>query len=241
MRKSEGERIDSGRRGRLDDADDVADSGDAVEKAGQLARQADAAMRGGMAGNDAGMERDAAPGQPLHVRHRRIVVDVRMVVPVLLEDREGPGRRRVAGTAAGDGGDSDQTTVAEDIGALRGEADDDLDRAAAGALGPPDIGAGAEARGLGLDGVSGALVLIGDALDLEDRLARVGRCGEQPGSIGGALLGVRRSGAGGIAGTADVTGEQDDEGRGQGRGRKRQYARKMVSSRHPTPRLDDIL
>lgn len=37
-------------------------------------RQTHAAVRGGIAGHFAGMQRDAAPRQPLHERHRRVVV-----------------------------------------------------------------------------------------------------------------------------------------------------------------------
>ncbi len=46
------------------------------------------------------MERDAVPGEALHVRHVRVVIEVRAVVGVLLEDGE-DARWRFASFRAG--------------------------------------------------------------------------------------------------------------------------------------------
>ena len=52
-----------------------------------------AAVRGGIAGQRPAMQRDAVPGDALHVRHRGIVIQGRVVVLVLLQDGEDAGRR----------------------------------------------------------------------------------------------------------------------------------------------------
>ena len=52
-----------------------------------------AAVRGRIAGQRPAMQRDAVPGDALHVRHPGIVIHARMVVLVLLEDGEDAGRR----------------------------------------------------------------------------------------------------------------------------------------------------
>ncbi len=51
-----------------------------------------AAVRGGIAGQRPAMQRDAVPGQALHVRHPGIVIEARMVVLVLFEQGEDAGR-----------------------------------------------------------------------------------------------------------------------------------------------------
>ena len=58
-------------------------------------RHADAAMRGGVSGQCAGVQGDARPGDPLHVGHRRAAVDVGAVHLVLLDDAEHAHRGRV--------------------------------------------------------------------------------------------------------------------------------------------------
>ena len=56
-----------------------ADLGDAPQPLRELARQADAAVRGRTAGHDALMHRDTRPGDALHVGHRRAAVEIRLV------------------------------------------------------------------------------------------------------------------------------------------------------------------
>ena len=53
-----------------------------------------------MARQPTGMQRDPVPGQPLHPRHRGIVVHVRVVLGLLLQDGEQADRRLVV-TRAG--------------------------------------------------------------------------------------------------------------------------------------------
>ena len=50
-------------------------------------------MRGRIAGQRPAMQRDAVPGDALHVRHPGIVIEARVVVLVLLDDGEDAGRR----------------------------------------------------------------------------------------------------------------------------------------------------
>ena len=52
-----------------------------------------AAVRGRIAGQRPAVQRDAVPGDALHVRHRGIVIHVRAVILVLLDDGEDAGRR----------------------------------------------------------------------------------------------------------------------------------------------------
>ena len=50
-------------------------------------------MRGRIAGQRPAVQRDAVPGDALHVRHPGIVIEARVVVLVLLDDGEDAGRR----------------------------------------------------------------------------------------------------------------------------------------------------
>ena len=59
---------------------------------GKVIGHADAAVRRRIAGQGAAMQRDARPGDALHVRHPGIVVEVGVVVLVLLDDAEDAGR-----------------------------------------------------------------------------------------------------------------------------------------------------
>src|SRR5688572_11461175 len=61
--------------------------------------------------------------QPLHERHRRIVVEVGEMLRPLLQYVEPAGRRAMAGLAGRDGGDPDQRAAAIDVGALQRDAD----------------------------------------------------------------------------------------------------------------------
>ena len=63
---------------------------------------ADAAMRGRIARQHAGMHGDAGPGDPLHIGHRRAAIDVGMMQLLFLDDAEHAHRRRMALHARGD-------------------------------------------------------------------------------------------------------------------------------------------
>ena len=60
---------------------------------GKAERHPHAAVRGRIAGQRPAVQRDAVPGDALHVRHLGIVIHVRAVVLVLLDDGEDAGRR----------------------------------------------------------------------------------------------------------------------------------------------------
>jgi len=66
-------------------------------------RHADTSVRSRMAGQDACVDGNAGPGDPLHKGHRRAAVDVGMMKFVLLDDAEDTHRCRMTGHAGGDG------------------------------------------------------------------------------------------------------------------------------------------
>ena len=92
-------------------------------------RQAHAAVRSRVARQAAAMQGDAIPGQPLHVGHRRAVVEVGPVVLVLLQDGEHTGRCLVPGLSRADRGQADGDAVAVHVGPLLIQADHQHDRA----------------------------------------------------------------------------------------------------------------
>jgi hypothetical protein len=63
---------------------------------GEVLRQANAAVRSRMAGQDPGMERDPCPGDPLHVRHGGSAVDIGAMPEFLANDAEYAHGRGVA-------------------------------------------------------------------------------------------------------------------------------------------------
>ncbi len=67
---------------------------------GEVVGHPHAAMRGRVARQRAAMQRDAVPGDALHVRHPGIVIHGRVVVLVLLDDGEDAGRRLASLDAA---------------------------------------------------------------------------------------------------------------------------------------------
>ena len=69
---------------------------------GEIERHANAAMRGGVAGQRTAVQRDAVPGDAQHVRHRSVVIEARVVLLVLLEDGEHAGRGLASGGAGRD-------------------------------------------------------------------------------------------------------------------------------------------
>ena len=80
-------------------------------------------MAFGIARQSARMQRDAVPRQTLLIGHRRIVIFVRAVVRVLLQDCEHAGRRLVTGLAGGDRRDADPNAIAIDRLQLAGKVD----------------------------------------------------------------------------------------------------------------------
>ena len=96
----------------------VAGACDPVNLGRERMRQAHAAVRGRIARQGAAVQGDAIPGQALHVGHRRIVVEIGLVVLVLLQDGEHAGRGVLARLARTDGGNADGNAVAVHIGQL---------------------------------------------------------------------------------------------------------------------------
>ena len=113
------------------------DLGDGVEVVGEIGRQVNAAVRVGIARQIADMQRDALPGELLHVRHR-LAIGGRGVHLGLVEDGEHAGRRRMARLAGRDGRGADQDAVAIDEDELLRDRDDDGDRTFRRALRVPD-------------------------------------------------------------------------------------------------------
>jgi hypothetical protein len=79
-----------------------ADVGQVEQALGEVHRHAHAAVRSGIARQDAGVQRDAGPGDALHERHVAVLVEVGIVDGLLLHDAEDAGRRLVAGRASRD-------------------------------------------------------------------------------------------------------------------------------------------
>src|SRR4029079_3902496 len=103
------------------------DLGDGVEIVGEIRWQVHAAVRVGIARQIADMERDALPGELLHVRHR-LAIGGRGWRLGLVEEGEHAGRRRMARLAGRAGGDADQDAVAIDEDELLRDRDDDGNR-----------------------------------------------------------------------------------------------------------------
>src|SRR5436190_22272394 len=71
------------------------------EQLGEVVRQTDAAVTGGIAGTLARMHRDTAPRKPLHVRHGRVIVFLGAVGFFFLKNGEDtPGCIVALGTGA---------------------------------------------------------------------------------------------------------------------------------------------
>ena len=109
-----------------------------VQQPRELVGHAHAAVRGRVARQAAGVQRDARPREPLHVGHRRGVVDARVVVGVLLQDREHAGRRLVALLARRNRRDADHHAVAVDVGELLRQRHDHHHRSVGRDLRMPD-------------------------------------------------------------------------------------------------------
>ena len=82
-------------------------------------------MGGGISGHNAGMHRRPGPGEPVHPRHRRVAVDVRVMPPRLLHDREGADESRMGRGSRRYRRTGDQSRAAIDIDLLLADGDDD--------------------------------------------------------------------------------------------------------------------
>ena len=99
-----------------------------VQELGELIGHAHASVRSRVARKFTCVNRDARPGEALHVGHGRVVVQVRVVIGVLLKDREYARRRFVALLSRGDGRRTDDHAIAIHIGQLLGQRHDHHDR-----------------------------------------------------------------------------------------------------------------
>ena len=73
------------------------DIGQIEEPLREVHGQAHATVRGRTAGQHAGVQRNAGPGDALHERHVAVLIEVGVVDLLLLHDAEDAGRRLVAG------------------------------------------------------------------------------------------------------------------------------------------------
>ena len=110
---------------------------DVEELLREFAGQVDAAVRFRIARQSTRVQRDTAPSEPLHVGHRRTVVDGRAMLLLLLQDREYAGRRHMSGTAGAHRGRADQDAVAIHVRLLLRDAHDHEDRARGHGIGHP--------------------------------------------------------------------------------------------------------
>ncbi len=127
----------------------------------ELLGHADAPMRGGIAGIVPRVDRDPVPGQPQHVGHRRIVVEVRTVILVLFQDGELAGGRFVAIAAGRGRRDTDERAALKDEDALERQTDDDAHRKVARIRGVPHIIPGGERHGARIAEIRLDLVRLG--------------------------------------------------------------------------------
>ena len=74
------------------------------EAACKIIGHANAAMRRRISGQRARMQRDPRPRDPLHERHRRVVINVRVVLFLLLQDAVHTDRGFIIGLACRDAG-----------------------------------------------------------------------------------------------------------------------------------------
>ena len=98
---------------------------DAKEQLGKFQRQPDAAMRVRITREIAGVQRDPAPGHPLHIRHFRPLIDARGVMNLLFQNRENACRARMARSSRANTRPRDADTVTIDICHLLGDTGDD--------------------------------------------------------------------------------------------------------------------
>ena len=106
--------------------DAYAEVGDGPQLLGEVMRHANAAVRGRITRQHAFVQRDPRPGDALHVRHRRIAVEIGVVIAVLLDDAEDARRRRMAGHAGGDRPLRHAHAIAKERHFLVADRNDDL-------------------------------------------------------------------------------------------------------------------
>src|SRR5438552_15770276 len=98
------------------------------EQLREIVWQADAAMASGITRERAGVHGNAAPGEPLHVWHWRIVIRFRTMRLLFLEDAEHTARRGMTFRARAHGRAADQNPVAIDVHRLLRNADKEHER-----------------------------------------------------------------------------------------------------------------
>src|ERR1700742_4872780 len=81
-----------------------------------------------MAGERPSVQRDAGPGDPLHVGHRCATVDVGSVPPLFGDDGKDPQRRQMPRHAGGNRRLRDWTILAVEGDLLRSGDDDNMER-----------------------------------------------------------------------------------------------------------------
>src|SRR3970040_2296428 len=94
---------------------------------GKGIRQSNASVRCRISRHVAGMQRYSIPGQPLHVGHRRVVVEVGVVLAPLLQDREHTGGCLITGPTGTHRGPADAHALTEHIRLLLLQPDYDKD------------------------------------------------------------------------------------------------------------------
>src|ERR1700691_4599070 len=104
-----------------------AERGDAEKLLRKGEGKVNASVALGIAGQATGVESHPIPGEALLEGHGRVVVLLRSMTGVLLQDGEDPGWGFMPGLTRGDGADGDADAVAVDSGALAGEIDVDKD------------------------------------------------------------------------------------------------------------------
>src|SRR5947199_581206 len=96
-------------------------------------------MAGWITGQIARVHCNSSPGQPLHVWHRRVVVFLRIMLLLFLEDREDAARRGVAFRAGAHARATDEDAVAINVHGLLWDAHKHHERTARRELRFPPI------------------------------------------------------------------------------------------------------
>src|SRR6516164_8816342 len=95
--------------------DAYAEVGNGPQLLGEVMRHANAAVRGRITRQHAFVQRHPRPGDALHVRHRRIAVEIGVVIAVLLDDAEDARWRRTAGTPVDTGPCATRTPLLKSV------------------------------------------------------------------------------------------------------------------------------
>src|SRR5205814_5500718 len=113
----------------------------------EIIRKPNTAVTGRVAGELAGMHRDTGPGKPLHIRHRSVVVFLRPIRLLLIQNREYATGRSVAFGTSAHGGATDQNAVAIYVHHLLRNTNQDHERPLGRDFWMPPILAGLERAG----------------------------------------------------------------------------------------------